>query len=236
MIDFTAALNENTHTDQNEIETTNLRAITPLDVAKNQLMQFSAGVNAMQREATELEVKDEASEKRGGEMTAQTKSLKKEIEAQQELIIGEAQRFVKAVQGFTLPFRKDLEAIEAQIKRKLGDYAYRKEMDRRKAETAAQKAAAEAQKKIDREAKKAGVEPVQLPQPVIPQEAAPVRTETGTTSYVPVWDFEVVDISKVPAKYLEINAQAVRASIKAGVRELPGIKIFERMQVKTRTN
>jgi hypothetical protein len=235
MIDFRAALNENTHTDQDHIETTNATAITPLDAAKNQLMQFRAGVNAMQREATELEVADEATEKRGGEMTAQTKALKKDIEAQQDLIIGEAQKFVKSVQAFTLPFRKDLEAIEAQIKLKLSGYAYKKEMDRRKAEAAAQKAAAEAQKKIDREAKKAGVEPVQLPTPIIPTEASPVRTETGTTSYVPVWDFEVVDISQVPAKYLEVNAQAVRNAIRAGAREVPGLKIFEKFVVKTRT-
>lgn len=226
-IDFNAAIAEQ--------EVDHSHPITPLDAAKNQLMQFRAGVNSMQREATELQVTDEATEKRGGEMTAQTKALKKQIEAQQEAIIGEAQRFVKSVQSFTLPFRKDLEAIEAQIKRKLSDYAYRKEMERRKAEALAAKAAAEAQKKIDREAKKAGIEPVQLPMPIIPQEAAPVRTESGTTSYVPVWDFEVVDISKVPAKFLMVEASAVKAAIRAGVREIPGLKIVEKMQVRTRT-
>lgn len=209
--------------------------ITPLDAAKNQLMVFRAGVNAMQREATEITVSDPATEGRCSEMIAQTKALKKDIEAQQEILIAEPQKFVRSVQQFTLPFRKDLDAIEAQLKRKLGDYGFKKEMERRKAEAAAQKAAAEAQRKIDREAKRAGIEPVQLPAPVIPQEAEPVRTETGTTSYVPVWDFEVLDIAAVPAKYLEINAQAVRAAIKAGVREIPGLQIIERMQVRTRT-
>jgi hypothetical protein len=189
----------------------------------------------MQREATEIQVSDEATEKRCSEMTSQTKALKKEIEATQDLLIGDAQKFVKSVQSFTLPFRKDLEAIEAQLKRKLGDYAYRKELDRRKAEAAAQAAAAAAQKKIDREAKKAGVEPVQLPTPIVPKEAAPVRTETGTSSYVSTWDFEVEDITKVPAKFLMVEAAAVKNAIRAGVREIPGLKIFEKMVVRTRT-
>lgn len=210
-------------------------AITPLDAAKNQLMQFRAGVNAMQREATELTVDSDPEEAKCSEMIAQTKSLKKEIEVQQDLLIAEPQKFVRSVQQFTLPFRKDLEAIEAQLKRKLGDYGYRKEMERRKAEAAAQKAAAEVQKKIDREAKKAGIEPVQVPAPVVPQEAAPVRTESGTTSYVSTWDFELVDIESVPHKYLMIDAPAIRNAIKAGIREIPGIKIFEKMAIRTRT-
>lgn len=231
MIDFEAAVNFDPMDDP-EPGT----AITPLDAAKNQLMQFRAGVNAMQREATEITVSDPATEGRCSEMIAQTKALKKDIEAQQEILIAEPQKFVRSVQQFTLPFRKDLDAIEAQLKRKLGDYGYRKEMERRKAEASAQAAAAEAQRKIDREAKRAGIEPVQLPAPVIPQEAAAVRTETGTTSYVPVWDFEVLDIAAVPAKYLEINAQAVRAAIKAGLRDIPGLKISERMQIRTKTS
>lgn len=211
------------------------KQITPLDAAKNQLMQFRSGVNAMQREATEILVSDDASEKRCSEMTAQTKALKKDIEAQQDMLIGDAQRFVKSVQNFTLPFRKDLESIESQLKRKLGDYAFRKEMDRRKAEAAAIAATAAAQKKIDREAKRSGIDPVQLPTPVFPQESAPTRTDSGTTSYVPVWGYELLSIQDVPHKYLMIDDAAVKAAIRAGVRDIPGLKIAEKIQVRTRT-
>jgi hypothetical protein len=226
MIDFNAASNSDPAS----------KEIAPLDAARNQLMRFRSGVSAMQREASEIVVADAATEARCSEMTAQAKTLAKQIIAQQDEIIGDAQRFVKSVQGFTLPFRKDLEAIEGQLKRKLGDYAYRKEMDRRKAEVAAQKATAEAQRKIDREAKKAGIEPVQLPAPVLPQETAPTRTESGTTSYVPVWDFEVEDVSMVPAKYIVVDRASVLAAIKAGVRDIPGLKIVEKLNVRTRTN
>lgn len=229
-IDFSAGINFDPAEDDEPTT-----AITPLDAAKNQLMQFRAAVNGMQREVTELSVTDAVTEAKAGEMTAQVKALKKQIEAQQDFLIAEPQKFVRAVQAFTLPFRKDLDAIEAQLKRKLGDYGYRKEMERRKAEAAAQKAASEVQKKIDREAKRAGIEPVQVPAPVVPQETAPVRTESGTTSYVPVWDFELVKIEDVPHKYLMLDAPAIRNAIKAGIRDIPGIKIFEKMAIRTRT-
>jgi len=230
-IDFNAANNFDPKEDQPEPST----AITPLDAAKNQLMQFRAGVNAMQREATELEVSSDSGEKKCSEMIAQAKSLKKQIEAQQDMLIAEPQKFVKSVQQFTLPFRKDLESIEGHLKRKLGDYAYKKEMERRKAEAAAQKAAEAAQKKINAEAKKAGIEPVQVPAPMIPREAEPVRTETGTTSFVPTWSYRIKDITKIPPKYLLVDDQEVRHAIKAGVREIPGLEIYEKMQVRTRT-
>lgn len=230
MIDFSASLNFDPAEDAAS------REITPLDAAKNQLMQFRAAVNAMQREVAELSVSDAATEAKAGEMTAQVKALSKQIIAQQDMIISEPQRFVKSVQVFTLPFRKDLEAMEGQLKRKLGDYAYQKEMERRKAEAAALKASAEAQKKIDREAKKAGIDPVQLPTPVVPQESAPIRTESGTTSFVPVWDFELVRIEDVPHKYLMIDASAIRNAIRSGVRDIPGLKIVEKLNVRTRTN
>lgn len=223
-IDFSASMNM-------DVEP----VITEIDAAKNSLMQFRSSVNGMQREATELQIIDAATEAKAGEMIAQTKALKKQIETHQELLISSPQKFVRAVQSFTLPFRKDLESIEAQLKRKMGDYGYHKEMARRKAEAEAAKAAAALQKKIDKQAAKAGIEPVQIPAPIVPPESAPIRTESGTTSYVPVWGYELIRIEDVPHKYLMIDDAAIKAAIRAGIREIPGLSIKERMQVRTRT-
>ncbi len=226
MIDFNAALNKDFEL-----------GITPLDRAKHALMEYRSAIQAMQAEATELSVEDDESERRGAEMTAQARALLRQIEEKQKQIIEEPQRFVKAVQNFTLPFRKDLDAIIAQVKRKLEAYGYRKELARREAEKRAQEEAARIQKEMDRRAKKAGVEPVTVIPPVLPEKREPVRTESGTTSYVAVWDYEVVDVSKIPARYLladPTNRAAVMESIRAGVREIPGLRIFERMQARTR--
>ena len=240
-IDFGKALQDEPVTmdtgEESKTAEVTIVAANDIEAAKHNLMQFRSAVQAMQHEATSLEVKDAGSESKGAEMTAQVKRLKKTIEAKQEEIIGDASKFVRLVQAFTLPFRKDLEAIEAQVKRKLGDYGFRKEQARRIAEEAARKAAAEAQAQIDAEAKAANVEPVQLPTPVVPKQNAPVRTESGTTSYVSQWTYEVEDVSKIPARYLlpdPTNKAAVNESIRAGVREITGLRIFERMVTRTR--
>ena len=238
-IDFSKALNEDPNVYERELyeDATSAVIANDIEAAKHDLMQFRDSVNAMQAEATALEVKDAASESQGAEMTAQVKKLKKQIEARQEEIIGEASKFVRLVQSFTLPFRKDLEAIEAQVKRKLGDYGFRKEQARRIAEEAARKAAAEAQAQIDAEAKAANVEPVVLPVPVVPKQSETIRTESGSTSYAKSWKYTVVDKSKIPARYLvedPTDRAKVMESIRAGVREIPGLFIEETMIVKTR--
>jgi hypothetical protein len=233
MVDFDLALKETeTESPSREIVGNDLEA------AKFNLLCYRANVESMKGEATALVVEDPTGEGRGAEMTAQVKRLKKMIEQKQGDIIKEASEFVRSVQGFTLPFRKDLEAIEAEIKSKLSAYAYKKEMKRREDEAAARKAIEEAQKKINAQAKKAHIEPVQLPTPVVPQQSAPVRTESGTTSYISQWAYEVEDVSKIPARYLiadPTNKAAVNESIRAGIREIPGLRIFEKMVPRTRS-
>lgn len=228
MIDFNAAVS---NTEEFE------RGLTPLDRAKHVLMQYRSAIQAMQSEATELAIESDADEARAAEMAAQARALLKQIEEKQKQIVEEPQRFVKAVQSFTLPFRKDLEAITEQIKRKLAAYGYRKELARREAEKRAQQEAERLQREMDKRARKAGVEPVNIVPPVLPDKREPVRTESGTTSYVAVWDYEVEDASKIPARYLlpdPTNRAAVMEAIRAGVREIPGLRIFEKMQVRTR--
>ena len=40
------------------------------------------------------------------------------------------------------------------------------------------------------------------------------------------WVAELVDITKVPATYLQLNESVVKAAIKTGVRDIPGIRIW----------
>lgn len=225
-MDFNAALHEE-----------EAGEVTKIDLAKNQLMEFRSAIQAMNAEAQLLDVQDDAGEKKGAEMTAQARTILKRIEERQEEIIREPQQFVKAVQQFTLPWREELKGIVAHIKRKLEQYGDKKELARREAEKRAKEESEKLQKEINERAAAAGVEPVTVVMPVLPDKREPVRTETGTTSYVKQWDFEVTDIAVVPVRYLKadpINRSAVLESIRAGVREIPGLKIFERMRARTR--
>lgn len=46
--------------------------------------------------------------------------------------------------------------------------------------------------------------------------------------------FEIVDITKVPAEYLSVDTKAINQAIRNGVRDIPGLKIFEKLSIVMR--
>lgn len=61
------------------------------------------------------------------------------------------------------------------------------------------------------------------------------RGNIGSSSLRRDWTFDVLDITKVPARYLLINAPAVNSAIKKiGTRNIPGLKIYQKPTSVTR--
>lgn len=58
----------------------------------------------------------------------------------------------------------------------------------------------------------------------VDKAAAKNKTLGGRTT----WDYEVIDGNKVPRLFLTIDEKEVRAAIKDGEREIPGLKIFQK--------
>ena len=58
-----------------------------------------------------------------------------------------------------------------------------------------------------------------------------VNLSTDNNIVSKVWDFELVDISAVPQEFIILNDKAVRQAIREGVREIKGIKIFQKARV-----
>ena len=54
------------------------------------------------------------------------------------------------------------------------------------------------------------------------------ETTIGNTQARKIWTFEVTDFAKVPDKYKMINQVEVMADIRAGERDIPGIKIYQK--------
>lgn len=61
-----------------------------------------------------------------------------------------------------------------------------------------------------------------------PVELARPQTSIGMSQMRKVWTFEIEDISKVPVQFLQVNTVAVTTAMRAGERNIPGIKIFQK--------
>lgn len=81
----------------------------------------------------------------------------------------------------------------------------------------------------------AAMEVPQVVIPVVTPQQTVTRTETGSGHLRMDWVHEVVDPMLVPRKYLIVDDKAIRADVKAGIREIPGVKIFEKPVMAIRT-
>lgn len=75
--------------------------------------------------------------------------------------------------------------------------------------------------------------------PFTPPTAAPkpvtVYGNTGSAaSFTNTWDFEIVNPLMVPRDYLMPDEKKIRQAVKDGVREIPGVKIFEKTGLRVR--
>ena len=207
-----------------------------MEIIKRSFAPYHAEIKKMEAQAEAHEVTTAETEKQAVAMAGEAKRLGKKIKAAVEETVNEPNQFVKSVRSFGKDFTEALDRIERGLKDKIGPYAHKAELERREQERKAQEAARALQKKIDAEAKKMGVESVTVVTPVIPKDKGVVRSETGTSSHIrKAWKAEVVDESQVPREFCSPDMRLVNQAVKMGVREIPGVRIFEDIQTVLRT-
>ncbi len=82
-------------------------------------------------------------------------------------------------------------------------------------------------------AKLPAAEPLRVVAPATPP---PTRAGTlGAATTRKVWAFEVVDPARVPRAYLCVDTTAILAAVRAGVREIEGVRIFQREEIAGRS-
>lgn len=97
----------------------------------------------------------------------------------------------------------------------------------REAEEAAQAAAAEAAA-AQQAAEAAAHAPLAVAEtPQVAEPVGPRRTSGGTVSTRMVWKHEIVDAAQVPREFLVVDERLIREAVRAGRRDIPGVRIFE---------
>lgn len=91
---------------------------------------------------------------------------------------------------------------------------------REKAELEGQDVEAEMEKVQERQ--------VELKGPITQAPKSVIRGNVGSSSVRKTWTFELLDIAKVPARYLQLNETAVRNAISMDIRNISGLRIFQK--------
>jgi len=204
--------------------------ILDLDVAKRDLSPYREQVGNMVKEAMALTVDSEESNAIAVELGTRAKKLNKIVEAEKKRITEIPSDFVKAVRNFCKGFQDDLNRVEDITKQKTKVYDDILKLERRKIELEAQKATEKLQKKIDREAAKAGVEAPKIETPVMPELSNVTRTDSGSSYMRKKWIAEVIDEDLVPMEYKTKpipDLPKINKAVKAGIREIAGVRIYQ---------
>ena len=220
-----------------------VKAYDPLDIkrAKKTLCAYKDACKRERIDANACFIRTDADEAEASTRMLADVKLFKKIDALRMSLTEAARAFVADTNAFMKTFSDHLSekknrtgAIEI-LDAKITAYATQKEFTRRKKEKEAQDAVKKLQDEHNKEAEKIGVDPVTLPTPVIPRGLGPVRTPQGTVSIKMVWRHRVIDVEKVPRQYLMINDSEIKKAITAGIREIPGIEIYDGAKTHKRT-
>ena len=218
----------------------------PFDVAavKQQFNHHLETINTMLDTANEYRITDQASMENAVSMLGQAVTLGKKLEVNRKSIVAKPNKYVKFVNSFVKKFYDTnpktkaglINQIEGVFKTKIAQFTDKQELERREKEKKAQEEAAALQAAIDKEAKKKGIETVKMAPVAVAEVDKVIRSDSGASvSIAKPWKAKVVNLLAVPRKYCNPDMELINEAVKAGLREIPGVEIWEDTQVRLRT-
>lgn len=160
----------------------------------------------------------------------------KQINGRFKAMLAPLQDAETEVKGKILSFQREEEKKAREEQQRLEQERLKREQEERKrleAEEDARKAEMEEGEEYDRPAMP--VAPAPVAAPVASSFRPTTYGQTGAVSTVKKqWASELVDITQVPAEYLLLDQVKVNQAIRAGLRDIPGLRIFEKEILQVR--
>lgn len=204
-----------------------------LEIQKRpQFELYAKEVNALVKKCGDHNIKNDATDGQAIDTLSTIKQLSDKLEAERKIIVDPFNQFVKSINGFVKNFTTKLLQGATVLKQKHIIYSAMKEKERREAEAKLQKQADKVQKKVGPD--------IVVPIPIVKKEEGPTRGETGKVSDRRTWDVEVTDLKaliqaivdgKIQTEAVEPNLRFLKSLVKAGIREIPGCKVFEKVSL-----
>jgi len=203
--------------------------LVPAEVVENATVQtLNERAIALMAEAHGLKITDDESDIIGSDIVIRAKVLRKDFDKERTVATTPFEKTKKAIIAWFQAHDAPLEKVEREIGQqhlafvRAKQEAARKEQERLEKQAARRNAAA-AEKAIAK-----GVEP---PAPIIPMptvQAPPktVQTAAGKLTTTVTWKYEVVDLAALPDEYKVPDTVKLGKVVRAGVREIPGVRIF----------
>lgn len=185
--------------------------VVPLN-SKEHESQIKAVINQMVSFTLQLDVVNDAAYKKVTSLYRQARDWKKAIEAKRKQLVDPLRRQTSLINDKAKDLTDPLDQVIDMANMKASGYT---------------KMLEEAKKKEDERIRLAASLFDAEDEVYIPPMEKNIRGEGASTFTKIEKKFKVVDISKVPLKYLTVNEKAVEMDIKMGINAIPGLEIYE---------
>lgn len=218
--------------------------------------KLKADITLFAKPCFDVAIVDQASCDAAIVMGKEVKSWSKKVEDKRTEMVKPLNDHVKTINTYAKQITDPLDKAEAHIKAQMKAFQIKLEAERQKElkriEDERKTAEAEAARKLAEQ--KAEAESVAMfmsaddavrAEIVAEAESERTHNEIATVHKLQtkeannmkvsgsrkVWKFDLVDFSKIPREYLTLSETAVREAIKNEVREIPGLNIYQDVQV-----
>jgi len=185
------------------------------------------GANQLVAQAALLQVSTQEQAMEAGRMLVQLKTWKGQVEQKRQFFTRPLKEHVKRVEALFKPLIERLDEADAVIRGKVLNYRVESE-----------RLAREEQAKLMEQAQAAqasGNDEVALALATQASESnagqKTMMLDEGSMQVKRVWDFEVEDYAAIPREFFSFDEKKVRLAIRAGQREIPGIRVFQKEQL-----
>lgn len=199
-------------------------------------------------EALKMKITDKESRSLVSEMGVKVKNLIKAIKKAVDDNIEEAKNYIEGPKNAGKVIIAELEPGKAHLARELLKDDERIELEKKKRDEAIRKADEERRKKLEEEAKRLNIEVPEIIEVKTKEEPEQTRTDSGVSFKQGRWTYEVMDIAKVPYKYLvkKEDSALINGEIRQGMRDkedkdgnliesaIPGIRIYFKKNIAFR--
>lgn len=206
--------------------------VAQLDVVKSdtRVQAMSAGAYQLLEQAQSIRITDPDSDRAAVEFILQVKESRKSWDKLRHFFTDPLQAQKDKIMAM---FKADDEPM-AQAERIVGDkhLAWEREQ-REKARKEQERLRKQAEARAARQAQKAeerGEEPPMpvIPMPTVAEPPKTIKTALGSLTTSLVWDFEVVNPDEVPDEFWVLDTVKIGKAVRqAGIRNIPGVRIFQ---------
>lgn len=202
-----------------------------------EVVELTAEASSLEQKAKAIIVNDDVSAGEATNLLSFIATAKKKLEERRKFFVKPLNDQVKKVNDFFKGYNAPLDKADKTLRGKV--LAYRQEVQRKQREEQDRLRilAAKEQERLEKKAEKKG-EPVPAPiiVPAAPPQESTIKAAMGSATAKLIWTFDITDAAQVPREYLVVDPMKIRAAVKMGTREIPGVNIYSEEQLSVRAD